>query len=324
MNPEFSISQVVSNSWKRMVKVLFRPFDFYKWLVLAFCAWLVQAGSGGGGNGGSFKLPGGFGRSGSSNTAASLGEGFSDFVQQLQGSLGVTVLIIIVIALFAVLLALAFVFLWLKSRFEFIFLDNLVWNRTEIKNPWKKYKTLGNSLFSAYLFIVFLCIFLAGIIAFTFIGISSASAGAAGDRIFMWMPLFLLLAMLMALVVGVIMFFIRSMVIPVMYHRELPFSEALKIAYGILGRNAGRFVVLMLITLGLYIAFAIAVLAGVVATCCILAIILIIPVIGIMPILPAVVFFRYLGPEFLAAVEPDMNIFAPADAPPAETENAGV
>ncbi len=323
MNPEFSISQVVSNSWKRMVKVLFRPFDFYKWLVLAFCAWLVNASSGSGG-GGNPKLPGNFGQSGSSNTAASVGQGVSDFVQQLQGSLGATVLIVIFVVLFVVVVALIIVFLWLKSRFEFIFLDNLVWNRAEIKNPWKKYKTQGNSLFSAYLILIFLCVLFAGILLVTLIGIGSSFAQSGGDRMLIWMPLFLLLIGLAVLVASVIMFFIRSLVIPVMYHRGLSFNEALRIAYDILGRNAGRFVVLMLITLGLYIAFAIAVLAGVVATCCILAIILIIPVIGIMPILPAVVFFRYLGPEFLAAVEPDMNIFAPADAPPAETENAGV
>ena len=35
-------------AWDKMVHILFKPFDFHKWLVLGFCAFLAQCGENGG------------------------------------------------------------------------------------------------------------------------------------------------------------------------------------------------------------------------------------------------------------------------------------
>ena len=44
-----SVTAPFSPALDRTSTVLFRPFDFAKWITLGVCAWLVQLGDGGGG-----------------------------------------------------------------------------------------------------------------------------------------------------------------------------------------------------------------------------------------------------------------------------------
>ena len=50
----------IGPAWNRMLKILFKPFDLKKWLILGFCVFLAQCGTGGnagGGGGGNFPPP---------------------------------------------------------------------------------------------------------------------------------------------------------------------------------------------------------------------------------------------------------------------------
>ncbi len=315
MNPEFSISQVVSNSWQRMVKVLFKPFDFYKWLVLAFCAWLSNMNSGGG----NFNFPA---ELLPDTDASTPGEAVSGVFEQLQNTIGLSLLIFFAVLLFVVLPVFVIIMLWVKSRFDFVLLDNLVWNRNEVKKPWAKFKKQGNSLFWAYLGIGILFILFLVVFGFIFLAIilQASHDSSGGTILFLVMVLLIFLAFL--LVITLVYFIIHNLVVPVMYHKDLRFTEAFRIVYGLICRNLGKFIILVLLSIGLGIAFAVALVAAIVGTCCILAFVMIIPVIGTMPLLPAFVLFRYLGPEFLAAIDPDMNVFAPAEAPPVSEPQA--
>ena len=38
---QISLDKVLNDSWKRMVQLLFRPFDFKFWLIIGFCAWMT-------------------------------------------------------------------------------------------------------------------------------------------------------------------------------------------------------------------------------------------------------------------------------------------
>ncbi len=49
--PKIEIFQPFGEAFELMKKILFQPFDFKKWLVIGFVAWLANlAGSGGGFN----------------------------------------------------------------------------------------------------------------------------------------------------------------------------------------------------------------------------------------------------------------------------------
>ena len=41
-----TIGEAVSAAWKRMVQVLFRPFDLTKWITWGFCIWVISCSSG--------------------------------------------------------------------------------------------------------------------------------------------------------------------------------------------------------------------------------------------------------------------------------------
>ena len=49
-----TIGEAVSAAWKRMVQVLFRPFDLTKWITWGFCIWVISCSSGKSGGSGNF------------------------------------------------------------------------------------------------------------------------------------------------------------------------------------------------------------------------------------------------------------------------------
>jgi len=43
-----SVIDPITPAWNHMVRILFKPFAFKKWLALGFCAFLAQCGEQGG------------------------------------------------------------------------------------------------------------------------------------------------------------------------------------------------------------------------------------------------------------------------------------
>jgi hypothetical protein len=128
----------LEQAWGRMKGILFSPFDFGRWLVIAFSLWLARlASSSGGGSTGNI--------SGDKGDAVShaLG-GVRDAWEAL---LEHAFWIPIIIAAGVIVLLLVLVLLWLSSRGTFIFLDNVVRSQAEIVEPWRRLKRLGDSLF---------------------------------------------------------------------------------------------------------------------------------------------------------------------------------
>ena len=111
-----------------MKRVLFVPFQFGKWLVLGFTAWLAGLMDG---NGISFNA---------SSDSQSLGAGspeesFRKANEWVQENL--ELVIGIGVAVFLLLVALSILLLWISSRGKFMFLDNVIHNRALVKSPWQ-------------------------------------------------------------------------------------------------------------------------------------------------------------------------------------------
>jgi len=127
----------IRRAWNRMVEVLYRNFDFAKYLAIAFCAWLAMLAVGGGGGGTLYQHGPG---DDLSELPGSAKEGLESIFQGL-------LLISVVVLILLLVVSLLILLLWLSSRGKFMFLDNVLQNRGEVVIPWKKFRRLGNSLF---------------------------------------------------------------------------------------------------------------------------------------------------------------------------------
>jgi hypothetical protein len=141
--PKIEIFEPFGAAYEMMKRVLFQPFDFMKWLVIGFAAFL----SGAWGGGFQFRFPTGGDwhfKSTSYNHHAPISQSLPHW------------LVPFIFVIVAAIIVLAFVFAWIGARGQFIFLDCVVKNRGAIVAPWKEYRREGNSFFLFTLGVIFL------------------------------------------------------------------------------------------------------------------------------------------------------------------------
>src|SRR6266487_4264504 len=104
--PKIEIFKPFGEAFELTKKILFKPFDLKKWLVIGFAAWLANLGSGGGGAG-NFNYP-----DNRREGAQKLNETIGQIPQPIliTGICVLTCLILLVIVLFA----------WLRARASFL------------------------------------------------------------------------------------------------------------------------------------------------------------------------------------------------------------
>jgi hypothetical protein len=270
-----SVIDPIGSAWNHMVRILFKPFAFKKWLALGFCAFLAQCGEQVGNSGNSW---GNQNNTGNFENAKSWIEAnFNLFI--LYVGIGLTVLLLI--ALFIV---------WISSRGKFMLLDGIVKNRGAIKEPWIEFKTLANSLFGLTIIIELLAILCLMIIAgigvliampdfqsetFSGFGITAIAVTAI-----------LLICYIVACIV--ITFFMQVFLVPTMYLKRVRAIEGWKIAWvQFYSGHKWSTVLLFFMWVLLSIAAGTAAIIVVCATCCCAAL----PYISSVVLLPISVFF---------------------------------
>src|SRR5216110_2386154 len=127
--PRIEIFRPFGEAFELMKKILFQPFDLKKWLVIGFAAWLANLGSGGGFNY----------RYNRREDMQKLNEAISQIPHPI--------LVIAVCLLITLVLVLIVLFAWLRARGRFLFIDCIVKNRGAIAEPWRDFRTEGNSYF---------------------------------------------------------------------------------------------------------------------------------------------------------------------------------
>ena len=316
--PESNVGVIlpVSRAFDRTQKILFRPFDLYRWLAIGFTAWLASLGenwSGGGGGGG------GSGRGGARGLDSFDPEGLWDEAQTYVAD-NFTWLVPTVILGLLVVFALGLLVIWLSSRGRFMFLHNVVLDRAEVVAPWHGYRRQGNSLFlfrtvlSLTAFVVSLpLLVLAGMSAFTMIGRQSVSAG----------PLALAVGSGLALaVLGLVFLLVEKMtkdfVVPIMWMRQPSCLAAWREFGSLLRAVPGLFVLYILFHILLTVSAAILIFGLVLVTCCVAGCLFALPYLGTVFLLPVFVFFRSYSLLYLAQYGPDYDVFrSPAPQDPA-------
>ena len=306
-----SCKTATARAYNKMKTILFKPFNFEKWLILAFCVWLVNM----------FENYGqGFGFFGnlqpeqiSHIKKVNLAAEVSSFINNANGftetKMGISLILTIILIFIIVTIAsiAIFILIWLKSRFNFIFLDNLKNNTQKISEPWKQYKKIGNSCFlwfiafqtisfliSAVIFAVFF------VILFNILNKEQESTYALTVLIFTTAPIFILLF----LIYIIIFTLFKHFVIPVMYKMEINSIPAWREIMVLIRQKPGSFIKYLLILPCYYIISAFIIFLLIICTCCLLGCLFSIPFAGgyisALVLLPIFLFFRLFGVEYLA------------------------
>lgn len=292
--------------WTRWI--LFTDGSARKWFALGFCAFLASLGQGGAGNF-NFNMPGGQGgRSSGQPEAPSIGSA----LEWIRSNPELTV--IIGVASFIAFVLVTVLVLWLGSRGKFMLLDGVVRNQGAVREPWRHFVYLGNSLCGFRLLLSFgvtlvgiAVLVVCGLIAWPDIqaeefGRNASVAVALGATIMI--PLSLI-----AMVVGLLL---EDFIVPIMALRNVRTLDAFSIFRAEIARgHIGAIVLFYLLKFVLAIMSFFIIIAGILLTCCLAGCVMMIPYIGSVLLLPISVFFRCYSIFFIEQFGPDWRFFAP-------------
>lgn len=292
-----------SRGWNRMKTALFKPFDLAKWFTVGFTAFLAALLDGGSGSGYNSNI--------GKKSHADLDDlfNFPGLAWEWLNSHPVwfTMIIMGITFLFIV----GVILTWLSSRGKFMFLDNVVHNKAEVKKPWYEYTKEGNSLF-LWRLVYGLLIFAAVIFSFayffmffrdlyyehiSFTDMVPAIVGMVAYFFFLFV------------ITGYISLFLSDFIVPIMYKHRITATRAWSKFLPLLGRYFGHFILYGLFVFVLIILVVIAVMVFGFATCCIGFLLLIIPYIGSVVFLPVSYTFRAFSVEYLQQFGDDFRIF---------------
>jgi len=297
-----SIVAPLDRAFKHTGVMLFQPFDLGKWCVIGFTAFLAVFSRGGGG-GISFHW----------RKQYVANEQMRRVVERVITYVETHPLLMAVSVVCALLTiaALAALLHWLSSRGMFMFLDNVVQNRAEVKLPWRQYAARANSLF-----LVCYSMWLAGFV----VGLGCTVAGVviAWPDITAWTfgkagRLALVTTLPLAVGVNIAVLLFNSMlddfVVPIMYRHNLRAWPALGVfVRQIVRGHVGLFVLFYIFFIFLGVAaFVLMVLVGVL-TCCCGCCLMSLPYIGTVVTLPLWVFFRCYTVYFLGQFGPEWQL----------------
>jgi hypothetical protein len=289
------LSQAID--WAR--DVLFRPFNFEKWIVLGFCAWLAMLGDCGGGNGGNSS-------SRWEPDDRHFGRGFHDawhwFLDHLVEILTITGVVVCCCFAFWLLL------LWISSRGKFMFLDGVVHNRAAVVEPWKRYRVQANSLF--FLRVGLGLVGLVAIVSILLVMglvVWTRSEMRQPDPLMIVTVVFAVMAIIVvAFALTLLEMVINDFVVPLMYLRSNRVGAAWREFWGLFLARPGAFILYVLVKIVMAVVLA---LIGFIA-CCLTCCIVLLPYIGTVVLLPIHVFRQAYPLYFLGQFGPRYARFA--------------
>ena len=292
---EIEIFKPFGEAFELMKKILFQPFDFKKWLVVGFAAFL--AGLSGGFNF-SFNP---FSRWSSQRDHKAIAESFREL-----GSIGQMDWWVIALLVLGSLMILALVLalMWLGARGRFIFTDCIVRNRGAIVAPWKEFRAQGNSLFLFSLLVVLLLIVLVVIGLFALMLPLVPRGANAQPALGFWISLSLFVFLVLCLAFGWAL--LSQLMVPIMYRQRCSATHAFAQAMRLVVTHPGPIILYVLFLLLLIVAAAMISCTVACVTCCIAAI----PYVGTVILLPIPVTLRGFSLLFLRQFGPDYDVWA--------------
>ena len=290
--PKIEVFKPFGEAFELMKRILFHPFDLKKWFVIGFAAWLANLGGGGGG----FDY-----RYNRGEEVQKLNETISQIPH--------SVLITGICALIAVVLLLVVLFAWLRARGRFMFIDCIVKNRGSIAEPWREFRTEGNSYFLFSLTAAVCLVLFAALVSAPLVYVAIRGRfylSLHRDRL---EPYVLLITALWVFIILLVVFawaLIVNFMVPVMYRRRCRAYQAFRAATSLIARHPGEIMLYCLFLIVVAVASAMVGCVVTCATCCIAAI----PYVGTVILLPIFVLLRSFSLLFLRQFGPEYDVWA--------------
>jgi MFS family permease len=285
--PKIEIFKPFGEAFELMKKILFQPFDLKKWFVIGFAAWLANLGGGGGFN---YQYN-------RRDKMHKLNEAISQIPQPILVT-GICVLILVV-------LVFAFLIAWLRARGGFMFIDCIVKNRGAIAEPWREFRTEGNSYFLFSLLVG--VVLLIGAALFSLPLLVPLINDVSFFRTHHVYVIVAIAALIFLMVFVVLVWtLIASFMLPVMYRQRCRASEAFNIVTRLIAAYPGEIVLYCLFLIVLGLATVIVACLATCVTCCIAAI----PYIGTVILLPIFILLRSFSLLFIRQFGPNYDVWA--------------
>jgi len=208
-------------------------------------------------------------------------------------------------------------FIWLQSRFEFIFLDNILQNHTKITEPWDTFSVEGQTLFkwriifiTGYMLVLLMEFALLATVVFAMCmdsiksGVLS-STGMAG--IVIGVALLLILILPTMVLCSLVVFVIKHFIIPLMYDKAIGVGQAWRIVKPVLLGHRMDFFIYLLVRIAIAMGagvITIMVFYGTCMLCCTSCIPFLGAYVLAVIMLPVHVFSRIMAVEFARQFEP--------------------
>jgi hypothetical protein len=302
-----SVIDPITPALDRVKLMLFRPFDFEKWLIIGFSAWLGRLGNGTGGPNFNFNSPG-----------SSRNPQFQEHLIELKEFVLNNLTWIIPVGIFILLLfaGIGILIMWLSSRGKFMFLHCIAGNKAEVKIPWEKYRGQAFSLF-LFRFILgligFIVIAIPVIIIIFLISVIASIGRPDGVSIISHVAGIIFLALcifVISICLGVISKFTQDFVVPVMFLQKIKIREAWKAFLKILSINKVRFLLYLLFQIVIGMAVGAIIITSALVTCCCACCFFAIPYIGTVILLPVHIFNRTYSLYYLKQFGMQFDVFS--------------
>lgn len=300
--PRISVIDPVGPAFEQVKLVLFRPFDFGRWFVIGFCAWLANLGQGG------FSFNFNFSHRQKRGTFQAE-RFFHDARQFTTDNLVWIIPLAVAVVIFSIILWL--VLLWLSSRGRFTFLHCVAQDKAEVKVPWKKFRRHANSLF-VFRIVLDLAGFGAIVLPALLGGLFIVMAvRATGSRIALVVGavIALLVLFVIAIAFAVVQKFTKDFVVPIMFLHSTSCLAAWREFLRLLSAKKGVFTLYILFQIVIAMAVGVIIFAVVFITCCTACCVLMIPYISTVAMLPVLVFTRAYSLCFLSQFGPEFDCF---------------
>jgi len=292
------IERPLQRAWTRTNARLFSAFDFKKWLSLGFVAWLAAFLTGGVGS-----LP----------LQWSGGGGGQDNSQDWLGSLDPASAILILCGGLLVIGLILIAMMWIGSRAQFMFLDNVLRDRAEVRTPWREFGARGHRFFVFYTWVASIPVVLALLVVFAALLVFwpelISFTWPGWPRVMPWLALLVVLSLL-SLVWSVVMLLYRDFGVPVLYASDCTAGEAFTQVWAVVRAKPGDCALYLLVRIGLAMLFSAVSTMAVLLTCCVGGL----PYIYSVLTLPIAVFRQSFVLDCLAQLEPEYTLWH--DVPP--------
>ncbi len=278
-----SVVEPIGKALGTVREILFAPFNLIKWLALGFTAWLAALTQ-------DFTLnfnPAPNNIFDSPAAHKTLAWMQSHLVLVISLGIGVT----------TVILALSLVIAWASCRGKFMFLDNVLNNRAEIKAPWRRFRRQGNSLFlfSICFGIAALAVLVTFGILILFMAWPDIGRHTFGINAIGAILLGILFLASYLLVLECLLAFLNDFVVPLMILHSCCVMPAWGHFFDLFKVHVGMFVLYLLFRFVLMLIIS----CVVILVCCLLCCAVLIPYVGTVIILPVYVFWRSYSVHFL-------------------------